>query len=59
MVLAELFLTLSSLAVRNEFCQEVMDRGGVKLILEAFQHAIADKVSLWKRITKQRHEEED
>jgi hypothetical protein len=44
-VLAELFLTLSSLAVRNEFCQEVMDRGGLQLILSAFQNALAEKVS--------------
>uniref|UniRef100_A0A0B6Y9Z2 LRRK2 ARM repeat domain-containing protein n=1 Tax=Arion vulgaris TaxID=1028688 RepID=A0A0B6Y9Z2_9EUPU len=42
-VLAELFLTLSCLAVRDEFCQEVMDRGGVCLIISACQSAVDDK----------------
>lgn len=32
-VLSELFLTLSRLAVRNEFCQEIMDLGGLDLML--------------------------
>ncbi|XP_005089754.1 armadillo repeat-containing protein 6 [Aplysia californica] len=43
-VLAELFLTLSCLAVRNEFCEEVMNRGGLKLIIQAFESGIKDKV---------------
>ncbi|CAG5114583.1 unnamed protein product [Candidula unifasciata] len=42
-VLAELFLTLSCLAIRDEFCHEVMDRGGVTLILNACRNAIEDK----------------
>lgn len=42
-VLGELFLTLGSLAVRNEFCEEVLALGGVQLILQAFQNNIADK----------------
>ncbi|GFR59036.1 armadillo repeat-containing protein 6-like [Elysia marginata] len=42
-VLAELFLTLACLAVRNEFCKETMDRGGVKLIMKAFNGGIKDK----------------
>ena len=43
-VLGELFLTLGSLVVRNEFCEEVLSLGGVMLILQAFQNNIADKV---------------
>lgn len=42
-VLGELFLTLGSLAVRDEFCEEVLNLGGVQLILNAFQHNITDK----------------
>lgn len=42
-VLGELFLTLGSLAVRNEFCEEVLNLGGVQLILQAFQKNLADK----------------
>ncbi|CAL1527713.1 unnamed protein product [Lymnaea stagnalis] len=42
-VLAELFLTLGCLAVRDEFCQEVMDRGGVHFIINAFKSALKDK----------------
>lgn len=34
-VLGELFSTLSRLAVRNEFCQEIMDLGGLELMLKA------------------------
>ena len=43
-VLGELFLTLGSLVVRNEFCEEVLSLGGVQFILQAFQNNIADKV---------------
>lgn len=43
-VLAELFLTLSCLAVRNEFCEEVMNKGGLKLIMQAFESSVKDKV---------------
>ena len=43
-VLGELFLTLGSLAVRNEFCEEVLSLGGVLLILQAFQKNMGDKV---------------
>lgn len=45
-VLGELFLTLGSLAVRDEFCKEVLNLGGVNLILQAFEHNIGDKVIL-------------
>ena len=37
-LLAELYQTLTSLAVRNEFCQEIMDLGGVKLMIETIGH---------------------
>ena len=43
-MLGELFLTLGSLVVRNEFCEEVLSLGGVQFILQAFQNNIADKV---------------
>ena len=33
-----LSLILTSLAVRNEFCQEIMDLGGVKLMVETIEH---------------------
>ncbi|RUS76476.1 hypothetical protein EGW08_015760 [Elysia chlorotica] len=42
-VLAEMFLTLACLAVRDEFCKETMDRGGVKLTMKAFNGGIKDK----------------
>ncbi|XP_076465673.1 armadillo repeat-containing protein 6-like [Babylonia areolata] len=42
-VLGELFLTLGSLAVRNEFCEEVLSLGGVQLILQAFEKNLSDK----------------
>ncbi|CAH1797808.1 unnamed protein product [Owenia fusiformis] len=34
-VLTEIFSTLAKLAVRNEFCQEIMDLGGMSLIVNA------------------------
>ena len=43
-VMSELFATVSKLVVRNEFCQAVMDMGGIHLILRAFQDSIANKV---------------
>lgn len=42
-VMSELFATISKLVVRNEFCQAVMDMGGIHLILSAFQDSIANK----------------
>jgi len=42
-VLAELFLTLSCLTVRDEFCKEVKNRGGLKFIIDAFQSGINNK----------------
>ncbi|XP_062607748.1 armadillo repeat-containing protein 6-like [Saccostrea cucullata] len=42
-VMSELFATVSKLVVRDEFCQAVMDMGGIDLILSAFQASIANK----------------
>ena len=54
-VLGELFLTLSRLAVRNEFCQEIMDLGGLGLMLGALEknmdhqvHICVLPLTLWK-----------
>lgn len=43
-MLAELFQTLGQLSVRNEFCQEIMDYGGLQLILTALDKNIEDQV---------------
>lgn len=32
--LANIMLTLSKLAVRNEYCQEICDKGGLKFVLK-------------------------
>ncbi len=32
--LASIMLTLSKLAVRNEYCQEIYDKGGLKFIIK-------------------------
>lgn len=39
-----MFQTLSKLAVRNEFCQEISDLGGLNLMIEALDTSIGDKV---------------
>ena len=46
-VLGELFLTLSRLAVRNEFCQEIMDLGGLGLMLGALEKNMDHQVMVW------------
>ena len=43
-LLGEMFLTLSKLAVRNEFCQEIMDLGGLRLMHGALENCLSDKV---------------
>ena len=43
-VLAELFRTLGQLSVRNEFCQEIKDHGGLELILNALDSNMDDRV---------------
>ncbi|XP_071107843.1 armadillo repeat-containing protein 6-like [Haliotis cracherodii] len=40
---SELFSTLARLAVRDEFCNEVNDLGGLKLILQAFEKNLDEK----------------
>lgn len=42
-VQAELFSTLGKLVVRDEFCKEVMDLGGLDLIMKSFQTNIRHK----------------
>lgn len=42
-VQGELFSTLGKLVVRNEFCKQVMDLGGLQLILSSFQTNLAHK----------------
>ncbi|KAL4227854.1 Armadillo repeat-containing protein 6 [Mactra antiquata] len=42
-VQGELFSTLSKLVVRDEFCKEVKDLGGLDLILKSFQENITKK----------------
>lgn len=44
--MSELFATVSKLVVRDEFCQTVMEMGGIDLILSAFQESITNKVGL-------------
>jgi len=43
-VLVELFELIGRLSVRDEFCQKVLELGGVASILSALQNNIADKV---------------
>lgn len=45
-VQGELFSTLSKLVVRDEFCKEVKNLGGLDLILKSFQENIAKKVCM-------------
>jgi len=43
-VLVELFELIGKLSVRDEFCQKVLELGGVASILSALQNSISDKV---------------
>lgn len=43
-VVAETFVTLSKLSVRNEFCQQLLDCGGVALIFESLSNHIQNQV---------------
>ena len=45
-MLAELFRTLGQLSVRNEFCQEIKDHGGLELILNALDSNMDNRVSV-------------
>lgn len=46
--LASLMLTLSRLAVRNEFCQEICDKGGLKFILKCIAEKHLKNMALLK-----------
>ena len=43
-VLAEIFATLGKLAVRNEFCQRIVDLGGLDLMLNVLHNNVKNKV---------------
>lgn len=46
--LANLMLTLSKLAVRNEFCQEICDKGGLKFVLKCIEQKHLKNIALIK-----------
>ena len=46
--LGNLMLTLSKLAVRNEFCQEICDKGGLKFVLKCIEEKHLKNVALLK-----------
>lgn len=55
--LANLMFTLSKLAVRNEFCQEICDKGGLKFVLKCIEekhlknmHLLRSALSLLRSI---------
>lgn len=46
--LANIMLTLSKLAVRNEFCQEIQDKGGLTFVLNCIEEKHLKNLSLIK-----------
>lgn len=46
--LASIMLTVSKLAVRNEFCQEICDKGGLKFVLTSIQEKHLTNMALLK-----------
>lgn len=44
-VLVDIFSTLGKLAVRNEFCQRIVDLGGLDLMLAVLHKNVKHKVS--------------
>lgn len=46
--LANIMLTLSKLAVRNEFCQEICDKGGLRFVLQSIEEKHLKNTSLLK-----------
>ncbi len=46
-VVAEAFFTLSKLSVRNEFCQQLLDCGGVALIFESLGNHVENQVRIF------------
>ncbi len=47
-VLSELCATLSHLAVRNEFCQDIVDLGGLAFIISLLADGLDCQVSCWR-----------
>lgn len=45
-VLSELCATLSRLAVRNEFCQDIVDLGGLKFMITLLADSLDCQVSV-------------
>lgn len=46
--LGNIMLTLSKLAVRNEFCQEICDKGGLKFVLKSIEEKHLKNTALLK-----------
>lgn len=46
-VLSELCATLSRLAVRNEFCQDIVDLGGLKFMMTLLAESLDCQVRGW------------
>ncbi len=46
--LANLMFTLAKLAVRNEFCQEICDKGGLKFVLKCIDEKHLKNMQLLK-----------
>ncbi len=46
--LGNIMLTLSKLAVRNEFCQEICDKGGLKFVLKSIEEKHLQNTALLK-----------
>ncbi len=46
--LANIMLTLSRLAVRNEFCQEICDKGGLAFVIKCITEQHLTNISLLK-----------
>ena len=50
-VMMELFQLIGRLSVRDEFCQKVLELGGVANILSALQNNISDKVFIFLNLS--------
>jgi hypothetical protein len=46
--LASIMLTVSKLAVRNEFCQEICDKGGLRFVLTSLEEKHLKNIALLK-----------
>ena len=45
-VASELCVTLSRLAVRNEYCKDIVDLGGLKMVLKLLQEHTSNQVCI-------------